>query len=173
LSGETETNISGWTIDTLREHVRQQFADLRHLLDERYATQTKALEAAFQAAEQAVQTALLSQEKAVNKAEIAADKRFESVNEFRQQLADQAGLFFTRTEADARLGALTDKLDASTGRNAERIQALERIVERDSGHDAGSAARGDSVRLNVGQVIAAVGVLLVAVSVVLAIIATR
>lgn len=114
---------SGWTVDTLREFLlervngehaltRQQIADLRALLQERYETQTKALDAAFVAAEKAVQTALASAEKAVTKAETAAERRFESVNEFRQTLTDQASTFMPRAEAETRVDALAEKLDA-------------------------------------------------------------
>ena len=42
--------------------------------------------------------ALQAAEKAVTKAELAAEKRFESVNEFRNQLKDQTGTFITRNE---------------------------------------------------------------------------
>ena len=81
---------SQWTVDTLKS-----------LMDERHATQSKALDAAFVAAEKAVQVALESAEKAVSKAELAADKRFESVNEFRATLQDQQGTFVTRVELRA------------------------------------------------------------------------
>jgi hypothetical protein len=50
------------------------------------------------AAKEAVQAALVSAEKAVGKAEVATEKRFESVNEFRAQLSDQAAHFSTRDE---------------------------------------------------------------------------
>lgn len=40
--------------------------------------------------------ALASSEKAIMKAETAADKRFDSVNEFRATLTDQASRFVTR-----------------------------------------------------------------------------
>lgn len=111
MSGETEDSVSGWTVDTLHAHVQRQLHDLRSLLDERYATQTKALDAAFMAAEKAVQTALESAEKAVTKAETAAEKRFESVNEFRGQLADQNASFMTRIEFDAKHEALEKQVD--------------------------------------------------------------
>lgn len=52
----------------------------------------------FKAQEQAVAFALQAAEKAVTKAELAAEKRFESVNEFRNQLKDQTGTFITRNE---------------------------------------------------------------------------
>jgi hypothetical protein len=121
VSGETDDRPSGWTTDTLHEHLQQQLDDSRRLLDERYATQTKALDAAFAAADKAVQTALLSAEKAVAKAETAAERRFEAVNEFRGQLADQATTFMPRTEADVRLTAMDEKVS----RNTEDIASLQ------------------------------------------------
>lgn len=134
MSGETEDNISGWTVDTLRANVQRQIDDLRVMLDERYQTQTKATDAAFAAqqkametafiaADKAVQTALLSAEKAVTKAEVAAEKRFEATNEFRGQLADQAATFMPRTEADAtsdrlaeQINELKDRMNRAEGR---------------------------------------------------------
>jgi hypothetical protein len=121
MSGETEEAVSGWTVDTLRVAIKEWFdvwcrlLDERYnmqtkFLDERYNTQTKALDAAFKAAELAVAAALASAEKAVVKAEGASDKRFEAVNEFRQQLADQATTFMRRDEAEIRLTGLTDAL---------------------------------------------------------------
>jgi len=129
MSGETEKDISGWTTDTLHLFIQHQINDLRTMLNERYVTQTKAIASEFAsqrvamqtnlvAAERAVATALLNVEKAVGKAEIAADKRFDSMNEFREQLNNQAGTFVTRTESDAAIN-----------RNTERIQALEGAVK--------------------------------------------
>lgn len=171
MSGETEASVSGWTVDTLREHFsqkmadakaalrqeiadqrdfnRQQIADLRdsgrvmtldlrdtvrtqaedhrRMLDERYATQTKALDAAFKAAEQAVAVALANAEKATGKAEMAAERRFESVNEFRRALADQTATFIPRAEYDSAHAALVDRVSA----NADRVGSLElRLTSR-------------------------------------------
>jgi hypothetical protein len=89
VSGDTE-----WTVETLRQHFQRQLDDIRVMLEERHVTQTKAVDAAFLAQQTAMQaaltaaqrevaTALLSSENAVRKAETAAEKRFESVNEFR------------------------------------------------------------------------------------------
>jgi chromosome segregation ATPase len=110
MSGETAKAESGWTTDTLKIHLQHQIDDLRKLLDERYDTQTKAVDAAFAAAAKAVDTALGSAEKAVEKAERAANARFESVNEFRAQLADQAQTFMPRLEAEQRLGQVSESL---------------------------------------------------------------
>ena len=164
MSGETENNVSGWTVDTLREYMLKQHEDLKVLLAERYDTQTKAVSSAFlaqqtamqtalAAAERAVSTALLSAEKAVTKAEIAADKRFESVNEFRGQLADQVASFPTRNEVDTRLTALGEKLDTETKRNADRINELELRVNSRLDLDQGSETGATAARVDRRQMI--------------------
>lgn len=141
MSGETEQDVSGWTIDTLRASIQQEIRDLRGLLDERYATQTKALDAAFVAAEKAVATALDSAEKAVAKAETAAERRFEAVNEFRGQLADQAATLMPRIEYEAKHHALERQVDDLADR-----------VTRAEGSSTGKGAM-------YGWIIAAVGLI--------------
>ena len=89
MSGETEKEVSGWTVDTLHIHMDVQLADLRRHLDERFTAQ-----------QDMVRTALT-----------ANDKRFESVNEFRAQLNDQVGTFITRTEYSATIKGIDDKVD--------------------------------------------------------------
>lgn len=150
VSGETEQSVSGWTTDTLHMYLMQQINDMRAMLNERYQTQTKAVDAAFQAqqlamstaltaAETAVTKALESAEKAVIKAEVAADKRFEAVNEFRAQLSDQAATFMPRTETEAALARLAERMQeiiADLGLSIPRVEAvalanrnIERIAE--------------------------------------------
>jgi len=97
---------SGWTVETLRAHLLSELAALFRLLaemdlryEQRYVAQSKALEAA-----------LLAAEKAVLKAETAAERRFESVNEFRAQLSDQAGTFIPRSEHGVQMKATEDRL---------------------------------------------------------------
>ena len=41
MSGETQAQESGWTIDTLKAHVDQRFDAIMVMLDGRYSTQTK------------------------------------------------------------------------------------------------------------------------------------
>lgn len=53
---------------------------------------------------------------AVAKSEAGYEKRFESVNEFRQQLVDQAARFITSVESRALHKATDDKLSALTDR---------------------------------------------------------
>jgi hypothetical protein len=140
--------MDGWTIDTLRALLMGQIVDLRTMLDERWATQTKALDAAFVAQQTAMHTALESAnkevatamsaaDKAVTKAETSTERRFQSVNGFRSQLADQARTFLTRDEADVRLRAIMDK--AAT---------IEAIVVRGVTQDQYAAAH-ETLRQNV------------------------
>jgi len=154
MSGETESNVSGWTVDTLHSQMfvltsalsrecdqiraehssdmidrraehRRDLEQLRDLLQERYVTQTVALQTALASAEKAVNVALLSAEKAVIKAELASDTRFASVNEFREQLADQAQTFMPRAESGARHDALAESTTREVNRLVTRVQELD------------------------------------------------
>jgi len=167
MSGETENSVSGWTVDTLHAHMTGQMDDLRAMLQERYATQTKAVDAAFQAQQLAMQTAMTaaetavgkaleSAEKAVGKAEIAAEKRFDAVNEFRAQLADQAQTFLPRQEYEAAMRRLDERLkeladiaashvtrvewDAGHGRLSEQVREIADTQNRAAGKGLGQAA---------------------------------
>jgi hypothetical protein len=138
MPGETEGSI-GWTVDTLRVYfIRELEAqaavvaamknandrllaemDLRY--QQRYDSSDKALSAALLAAEKAVQTALLAAKEAVLKAEVAAERRFEAVNEFRGQLADQASSFMPRNEHVVEMAGV----DARITRLDETIKAMQ------------------------------------------------
>ncbi len=111
----------------MRELLEARIDAIAQLLDERYATQTKALDAAFVSAEKAVGVALASAEKAVTKAESATEIRFQGVNEFRQQLADQAATFLPVGVYTTAHQALEDKLAILN----ERVSGLElRLTSR-------------------------------------------
>jgi len=99
-----------WSIETLRAILQER--------DVRYAQR-------FIDMERALTAALVASEKAIIKAEVATEKRFESVNEFRTTLSDQATNFVTRAEFAAtterdreRLTELTDRLNKSEGRGS-------------------------------------------------------
>jgi hypothetical protein len=104
VSGETEDRSSAWTIDTLKAHYDQRFIDQ----------------------ERAVAAALAAADRAALKAETASEKRFDAVNEFRGQLADQASTFMPRQEAQVSIGSLADKLDLQAAR-------LDKLEGRSSG----------------------------------------
>ena len=148
MSGETEASVSGWTTDTLREHLGQRIDALDRALSRR-----------MDDADKAIQAALVSAEKAVVKAETASEKRFEGVNEFRKALSDQTATFIPRAEYETALASLAARVVA----NADRVAALElRLtsrLDRGEGSDAGAAGQRGEQRLNMSQVIAAIATL--------------
>lgn len=162
IQGEMDRRFDALQIQVSRrfDAAKETLTALQIMLNERYATQTKALDAAFKAAEQAVAVALANAEKAVAKAEMAADKRFEAVNEFRQSLSDQTAAFPTRTEVNAQM----DAVRATGGRNADAIKDIElRFTSRldtMSGQQGGAAASRTEQRLSQSAIVSLiVGVL--------------
>lgn len=126
MGGETEKEVSSWTVDSLKSHhdaclrYESKLAELRHLQlltsieyeaklsaerDRRYAERFAAQEAA---------TAYMRQ----------------VTNEFRGQLSDQQTTFITRTETLARAQSNADKIDALTTR-------IDRTEGRSGGMSAG------------------------------------
>lgn len=97
--------MTTWSLDTLREHLQALLVEADKRNQQRFDGQEKAVSAALQAAKEAV-----------TKAETAAEKRFDSVNEFRQQLSDQAASFMPRREAEQRLGVLEAQGNRQGGR---------------------------------------------------------
>jgi hypothetical protein len=83
----------------LRNNTEWTINTLKVLMDERFA----------------------SQEKAIVKAEDANEKRFEGVNEFRNQLKDQAATFITRSEHDTLVDSVK-KLEEFRAQNAGYYQ---------------------------------------------------
>lgn len=113
--GRASNEDTGWTLETLQFHFAALFEEREVRYQQRFDAQTKAIEAA-----------LLAAKEAVVKAELSTEKRFEGVNEFRQTLSDQAAQFMTRVESEA-----------TTDRNAERIQELANRINRSEGRGAG------------------------------------
>jgi flagellar biogenesis protein FliO len=112
MSGETERQESGWTVETLRS----MLIKMNEERDLRYQQR-------FQGQLDAVMAALAAAKEAVNKAETANEKRFESVNEFRSTLSDQAAQFLTRSEHSLVVGNLQKELDTVSERTDAKFQA--------------------------------------------------
>jgi hypothetical protein len=158
-----------WTVDTLKayadaaighagEVARIAIEAAEKLNGQRFEDQKIAVAAALAAAEKAVIAALAAQDKAVSKAELAAERRFDSVNEFRAQLSDQAATFMSRAEALLQINA-----------NAEKIDALSARMDRgDGGHAAAVESRSEQYQTRAAGV--SQGVLaLMGVSIVIAV----
>jgi uncharacterized membrane protein len=88
-----------WTITTLKEHVDSRFLDAE-----------KAVNSAMSAQQAAIAAALIATNTAINKAETATEKRFDSVNEFRGQLRDQADTFIRSTEVHQQFEAMFSRV---------------------------------------------------------------
>jgi hypothetical protein len=130
MSGENDFRPSSWSVDTLKEFMNQRFADQ----------------------DKAVQAALLAAKEAVLKAEVASEKRFESVNEFRAQLADQTNTLMPRAEVNTRFDSLSEKISDLTSR-----------ITRTEASTTGS-------QLTVGRVIAIVGVFVAFLGIILSLV---
>lgn len=96
----------------------KEYTDTRlHALEDFTDTRLAALE-------KQIAASLKAQEVAILKAETATEKRFESVNEFRSTLTDQAGTFATKPALDALAVTLASKIDAMRESVDAKIEAL-------------------------------------------------
>jgi chromosome segregation ATPase len=111
MSGETEKSVSGWTVDTLREHI----LGVLHERDSRY-------EQRFE-----------GQEKAIDKAEASVNERLKGMNEFRGELADRTATFPTRNEVESDNATLHAEIE----RNRSDISDLSKRIERAEGKGLG------------------------------------
>jgi hypothetical protein len=147
------TSDPGWTFGTLEAYLSQRLIDQGIMLGRR-----------MDDADKAIQAALASAEKAVSKAEQATERRFEAVNEFRGQLADQTGTFLPRTEYGAAHAGLVDRINVIT----ERIAAIELRITSRLDSDAGAETGAEAARRRASQlttaVIGALAVLIALVS---------
>lgn len=82
-----------WTVETLKEYLEAQIVGV----------------------ERATVVAMAAADRAVTKAEMAAEKRFDSVNEFRNAMKDQQSTFADKIQTDFRLAAIEKKLENMTG----------------------------------------------------------
>jgi hypothetical protein len=99
--------------------------------------QKEAVYAAFTAQEKAIAAALTAADRAVAKAEIASEKRFDSVNEFRAQLSDQAQTFLPRAEFDRANTAVNDKMDSNNKALVDKIEDLRSFKDSTVGRGGG------------------------------------
>jgi hypothetical protein len=129
---------SGWTLETLREHVLTIIEANDKRYEQRFDASQKAIELGFSAQKSAVDAALAAADRAVIKAEVAAEKRFESVNEFRNTLSDQQRNLIPRSEVDVTVRGISEKI-ATLQNQMERLQA-ERVGGRGAwGYMVGAA----------------------------------
>lgn len=76
----------------------QDYITLKEYVNDKFDNLEKSIDARFDGVLHTTSAALAAADKATAKAEQANDKRFDSVNEFRSTLSDQASKFIIRTE---------------------------------------------------------------------------
>ena len=91
--------------------IHGQLVERQRWIEEKFNDRRTAVEAAFVAERDARHAALMAAKDALAKAELATEKRFESVNEFRATLSDQARELMPRNEAQTLINALSTKLN--------------------------------------------------------------
>lgn len=127
MTGETKEDISGWTTDTLHAHVsrmlfeidrryEQRFTDAEVRQQQRYEDQVKAIDAAMIAQRTAIDAAMLAADKATTLFAQTAKEKFETVNEFRGTLTDQAATFIPRKEVEAIIDRINEHIAAISAR---------------------------------------------------------
>src|SRR5678815_3344299 len=121
MSGETARSESGWTTDTLKDHLSaliavtetrlesaDQAAELRN--EQRFIAQQQAIKDALISQKEAVAAALVAAEKAVLVAETNAEKWRMNANEWRGSMLDRETKFAMRTEVEAELKGIRTEL---------------------------------------------------------------
>ena len=199
MSGETEQNISGWSVDTLHSHLIRMMNAQRQLMDERdiryqqrFDASQKALEAALASQQRSITDTLTAAERdqirrdtAVERdqarRDAANEKRFDSVNEFRKTLTDQAATFMPRGEAEAIVSTLSERMQAlatsgqhwvtreemqaTIDRQTERIQELTNRMNRSEGQGLGVKENRSGIYAALGATVAIMSIIIVVVNV--------
>jgi len=120
---EKQSTNTEWTVDTLYIHLSRVLSDLAHRMDIELESRDKlsvsdrqVINVSILAVEKTAAMAQLSSEKAIQKAEVATEKRFDSVNEFRATLTDQAARLATKEALAGFQSAFDDKIRELTAR---------------------------------------------------------
>ena len=127
MSGETKAQISGWSVDTLKEYADRRIDQSERLLqgadaaaelrnDQRFTAQQQAIKDALIAQKEAVAAALAAAEKAVLVAEQNAEKWRAASNEWRAAMNDRERILMPRLEAEQGLKSVSDGLKLLSSR---------------------------------------------------------
>jgi len=118
-----------WTTESLKEHFTTLFDETDRRYEERFIAQEKATKSNLDSAKEAVL-----------KAEAAAERRFESINEFRQALSDQATQFIPRIEAVQRTEQNSEKITNLEKRMTEALTQINSRLDLNAGKSTGMNA---------------------------------
>ena len=131
----------GWTTETALVHLAAMIEALDRRNEQRFVDLEKTVESSLESARAAV-----------SKAEAAQDKRMDSMNEFRGQLADQTATLLTRTEYDVAHSGLVERISDVSSR-------LARIEGRSGGLASGWAYLAGALALMVSIVSVVVAII--------------
>lgn len=134
-------------VQHLKELTLQRIEGVDQRLSEKLDADIRALYAEITNREHSVELALRSAQTAVDKAETATDKRFDSVNEFRAQLTEQAGQFVPREVFETAITNLSARVDRNTD-----------SINLSGGMGAGSAAEREQTNKNNLRIVQIIGV---------------
>lgn len=97
--------------------------------------------------------ALASSDKAITKAEVATERRFEGVNEFRAQLADQAARFLNRDQYEAAHRPLAERLAELVADRATlvRREFLDAVLDAQERSNANARAADQALIEKLGK----------------------
>lgn len=132
-----------WTVETLRELLEEKTSALEKAI----AVQKIHADQLISAQKEAIAAAMAAADRAVTKAETAAEKRFESVNEFRAAMGDRERAFMPRSELEVLIGGLHNRVNELTAR-------IDRSDGRKTGFGDGWGWAVGAVGLVVGLVMA-------------------
>lgn len=169
MSGETEESISGWTVDTLHEHVLRMVAEHDRRYEQRFEAQEHAIKIALDSVnrefhehllqvERETQAAFKASEKAIDKAESSVERRLEGMNEFRAALSDSANKNLTRNEHETSTHALQDKIDVLAQSLTDKIDDVKTRVGAVEARTEGKTEGGQNVQSLVFALIGVAGV---------------
>jgi hypothetical protein len=85
--------------------------NIKEYIDARFASLEKYIDVKFVALEKRLEIAYTTAQNALSKSDAAAEKRFESLNEFRSVLKDQQATFLVRNEYEANHKQLESRVE--------------------------------------------------------------
>lgn len=134
---ETEHRFFERTIEDLRRHHDERYLNAMDVVEARAIAESARWEASLAAIDSHIQAQLQAAENAVAKAENANDKRFDSVNEFRAQLGDQAATFMPRSESIQRHDTAADRASRLEAHLIEQIGLINSRLDLAAGNGQG------------------------------------
>lgn len=134
LPDDEHVTLKVYLLDTINERDRkyeQRFASIDKTISDTNQSIKEALAAALAATSSALdkatentQNALTTANDNIKAALVALDKRFEPLDEFRQQLAQLQDVFARRSEVEQRITSMKESVEKSEAGNEKRFEAF-------------------------------------------------